>query len=327
MNRTIYPQIAEAIRAHCPAVLLREFAEGAISDRLLSDGDPLYREALTAGAPVLREGCALEPFFPVARLIVLGGGHVALPLVSFAAAAGFAVTVVDDRPSFASAARVPTADRVLCEDFNRAFDKLSIASADYVAIITRGHRHDIDCLSRIFLGAEPFYTGMIGSRRRVAAVRDSLVEQGFSPERLARLHAPIGLPIGAATPAEIAVSILSEMIREKRLGGGISSKSDLDARVIDILATEGDVPKAVATVLSTKGSTPRGAGAKMLIYPDGRIEGSIGGGCAEGDVITIARDLIGARRHQMHRVDMTNDAAEDEGMVCGGSMDVLIEDF
>ena len=90
---------------------------------------------------------------------------------------------------------------------------------------------------------------------------------------------------------------------------------------------EPDEPKAVVTVIESKGSSPRGAGAKMIVYRDGRILGSIGGGCSEAAVLGEARSLIGSGRYKVVHVDLTGEAAEDEGMVCGGIMDVLVEDF
>jgi xanthine dehydrogenase accessory factor len=89
---------------------------------------------------------------------------------------------------------------------------------------------------------------------------------------------------------------------------------------------ENHEPKAIVTVLSTRGSTPRGAGAKMAVDPRGRITGTIGGGCGEGAVIRDAIDLIGTGRYKLMEIDLTGDVAEAEGMVCGGTMEVLIED-
>ena len=203
-----------------------------------------------------------------------------------------------------------------------------------MVIITRGHRHDQACLKKLLPGTEPYYTGMIGSRRRVAAVKDELIEQGYNAERLQRVHSPIGLSIGAVTPEEIAVSISAELISCKRLKredlpgeARYTNRSDVDISVLRALAAEKDKPKSIVTVISSKGSVPRGAGAKMLVYPDGRIAGSIGGGCSEAAVISDARQIIGTGEFLLKTVDMTGDAAESEGMVCGGIMQVLIEDY
>lgn len=292
------------------------------------------REALAKGMPVCeRKGDAwdvAEPFFPKERLIILGGGHVALPVADFGSKVGFLVTVVDDRLSFANPERFPMAEHVICDDFAHAIEELKIQESDYVCIVTRGHRHDTDCLRMIGKGKEPAYLGMIGSRRRVAIVKEGLLEEGYDKERLSRLKSPIGLSIGGVTPEEIAISIMAEIISVKRLYREDQREkncSDLDFDVLKRLAVEKDVPKTVVTVISSKGSSPRGAGAKMIVYRDGRILGSIGGGCSEAAVLGEARSLIGSGRFKVIHVDLTGEAAEDEGMVCGGLMDVLLEDF
>ena len=115
----------------------------------------------------------------------------------------------------------------------------------------------------------------------------------------------------------------------RRLGRGdkkVRNRTDLDLDVLNLLAGETDVPKAVATVISSKGSSPRGAGAKMIIYRDGRLVGSIGGGCSEAEVLGPAREMIGTGTYRVFHVDMTAEEAEDEGSVCGGVMDILVED-
>lgn len=160
-----------------------------------------------------------EPFYPEERLIILGGGHIALPLVEFAAKTGFQVTLVDDRLNFANSKRFPLAKQVVCDSFEHAIQELNIKKSDYVVIITRGHRHDSTCLKSICEGEEPKYVGMIGSTKRTAIVKETLEVEGYDKQRLDRVHTPIGLAIGAITPEEIAISILSELILSKRLGG------------------------------------------------------------------------------------------------------------
>ncbi|MDR1378429.1 MAG: XdhC family protein [Synergistaceae bacterium] len=271
----------------------------------------------------------VEHFLPSQRLIVFGGGHIAMPLSEMASLLKFKVTVFDDRPFFADRTRFPNASEVICESFERVSQRLTFWGNDYVAIMTRGHRHDIECL-RSVLSSEtfPLYVGMIGSRRRVALVRRQMKEEGFSPERLERLHAPIGLDIGAVSPEEIALSILAEIVREKR--GGISRKRECHAnmelmQLLGGTAKEGTEERiAVITVVSAKGSTPREAGAKMAVFYDGRTVGSIGGGCAEADVARDARQVILEGGYRLKTIDM-EDLAEEDGMACGGKMEVLME--
>lgn len=337
-----YRSIWEKLEAGIPCLALQRSwkgDEGALSsmERKICEKEnasEIGLEALSQGLPACERGQdswdMAEPFFPKERLIILGGGHVALPVADFAAKTGFLVTVEDDRLSFANPARFPMAENVVCDSFEHAIEELKIKESDYVCIVTRGHRHDADCLRMIGRGKEPAYLGMIGSRRRVAIVKETLLEEGYDPERLGRLKSPIGLPIGGVTPEEIAISIMAEIIQVKRLSREdkrVKNRSDLDFDVLKKLAEETAEPKAVVTVISSQGSSPRGAGAKMIVYRDGRILGSIGGGCSEAAVLGEARGIIGTGRFKVVHVDLTGDAAEEEGMVCGGIMDVLVEDY
>lgn len=276
----------------------------------------------------------VEPFCEQERLILLGGGHVSLALASFAAKTGFLVTVVDDRPSFANAVRFPFAREVICDSFESALEQLCITSSDYIAILTRGHRHDGVCLRNLYKQKNPLYIGMIGSRRRVRELKNQLMEEeGIKKEWLDQIHSPIGLSIGAISPEEIAVSILAELIQVKRQSreGYQAMQSDIDMDVIETLANvpkeKKESKKVVATVLESKGSTPRKAGAKMVVYDNGAIDGTIGGGCAEAAMIQDARALLREAQgsYKICEVDMTGAIAQEEGMVCGGTMKVLLE--
>ncbi|NMM62849.1 xanthine dehydrogenase [Clostridium sp. P21] len=276
----------------------------------------------------------IEPYFPEPKLIVLGGGHIAKPLVEFGSKLGFSVTVVDDRPSFANSKRFPDAKNVICESFDKCFDLINLNPSTFVVIVTRGHRHDMDCLKQV-LKHNTAYTGMIGSKRRVRGVMDQLVKEGYSKEKLDKVNSPIGLDIGAVTPEEIAVSIISQVVSYRRLVNTKNGRKkiiksnwpEFDRDVLLALSKEEKEPKAIITIISTKGSVPRKEGAKMLVYPHGKILGSIGGGCSEGSVINSARYILRNGGHQIQTIDMTGYVAEEEGMVCGGIMDVLIELF
>ena len=264
----------------------------------------------------------IEPYFPDPKLIVLGGGHISKPLVEFASKVGFSVTVIDDRPSFANSARFPEAERVICESFDKCFENLNLNKSSFVVIVTRGHRHDMLCLKET-LKYDTGYVGMIGSKRRIKITREQLLSEGYSKEILDNVNAPIGLDINAVSPEEVAISILAQLISYKR-----SKKVnylEVDSSIIDELAKDNSESRAMATIVATKGSVPRRAGAKMIVYPDGRILGSIGGGCSEGEVINTARDIIRNGGYKIQKVDMTGNIAEDEGMVCGGIMEVFVE--
>ena len=268
-------------------------------------------------------------FLPPERLILLGGGHVSLALYEAALKVGFAVSVVDDRPAFASYTRFPEAKEVICDSFENALPRLNIGAGDFVCVLTRGHRDDVTCMKFLLRGNEPRYLGMIGSHRRVKGLFELLAEEGYDKERIGRVHAPIGLSIGAVIPAEIAVSILAELIAARHAlpaGEGVLPQQNTDMDALRFLRDDSH-PAALLLVLSTKGSTPVKGGALMGTDKLGNSAGTIGGGCGENQAILAARRLIGTGKSQVVTVDMTNDVAAMEGMVCGGTMDVLIEDM
>lgn len=151
-----------------------------------------------------------------ASLLVCGAGHIAIPLANFAKEVGFRVTVLDDRSDFAHPSRFPDCT-VIAENFTIALQNLPLGSSKFVVIITRGHEHDVDCLTEI-LQKETAYVGLIGSRRRVHFVLEWLEENGFPRQRLKEVFTPIGIPIGAESPEEIALSIVSELVCVRRKG-------------------------------------------------------------------------------------------------------------
>lgn len=157
----------------------------------------------------------LEPVGTSPPLILFGAGHVALEVAGVAARCGFSVHVVDDRPEFASADRFPEA-RTLVHSFEAdEWDALPLDEHAYCVIVTRGHEHDYQVVEALI--QRPLaYLGMIGSRRKVAATRQRLADAGVEEASLEGLHAPIGVDIGSETPAEIAVSIVAEMIATRR---------------------------------------------------------------------------------------------------------------
>ena len=268
-------------------------------------------------------------FLPPERLVLLGGGHVSLALYEAARKVGFAVSVADDRPAFASYTRFPEAREVVCDSFENALPRLHIGAGDFVCVLTRGHKDDVTCMKYLLQGNEPRYLGMIGSRRRVKGLFDLLAEEGFDRDRISRVHAPIGLSIGAVTPAEIAVSILAELIAVRHTlpaGEGVLPQQNTDLDALRFLADDSR-PAALLLVLSAKGSTPVKGGALMGADKVGNAAGTIGGGCGENQAILAARRLIGTGRSRVVTVDMTGDVAAMEGMVCGGTMDVLIQDL
>lgn len=188
-----------------PQVVKRLDAAGALDEDALDLLPHLAPDTLTelvAGYP---------------RLVVFGGGHVGGAIARAAHVAGWRVTVVDDRAEFADRARHPTAERLVTCDWHDVGTTLDLDSATYAVVATRGHQHDALIMDQI-ARADLRYLGMLGSRRKVALTWELLVGWGVPPERLAGVHAPVGMPIGADTPEEIAVSVVAEMIGVRRAG-------------------------------------------------------------------------------------------------------------
>lgn len=227
----IFAEALECLKSSQPAVLITALGEPGVKglfseDGRLIAGDPTLALAQDKIRQVLDKGRALlevlaerrlllEPVLPAEKLLILGAGHIAQAVASMGKKLDFHVIVVDDRPDFANRARFPEADEVICDDFANTIRRTTIDPNTYIVIVTRGHRYDEVCLREV-LGRPAKYLGMIGSKRRVKLLLNKLQEAGFAAEDLAKVKSPIGLNIGAETPAEIAISILAEIIAVRR---------------------------------------------------------------------------------------------------------------
>jgi len=165
----------------------------------------------------------VEPILPQPLLYIFGGGHISSAVARIANSAGFSVNVADDREAFSNTERFPMADK-LYTTYEDAFAKIVPNASSYLLIVTRGHRDDMRVLAWA-VRTEARYVGMIGSKRKVLSVYKALEKEGYLPEEFERVHAPVGLDIGALTPEEIAVSITAELIAVRRNAAGLPHKS------------------------------------------------------------------------------------------------------
>ena len=153
----------------------------------------------------------LEPLVDAHPLIIFGAGHIGAALSKIGAMLGFTTVVVDNRPEFASEEKLPWADRVIAGDYQKALHDLSFSDTTYVVILTHRHAHDFEILE--YCIEQPFsYLGMIGSRKKVGKAFDQLREKGVTEADIKRIHAPIGLDIGAESPEELAVAIAAQLV-------------------------------------------------------------------------------------------------------------------
>jgi len=182
----------------------------------LSRAGPGAAGAAGAAATLTRDGRFMEERLRQApRVLVFGAGHVGAAITRAAAAAGFRVVVIDDRPEYADASRFDAGVVVLAADVETALTRYPVTAGDAVVIATRGHRNDAEILARV--AASPAgYVGLLGSRRKKIVVTKGLKAVGVPANGLRRVRVPIGLPIGAVTPEEIAVSVVAELIGWRR---------------------------------------------------------------------------------------------------------------
>jgi xanthine dehydrogenase accessory factor len=255
VNREVFSAVADALERGEPAALVTVvstlgstpqrvgakmlvFADGRIVGTIgggCYENDAFWkaREAITSRRPQLvhyelsddfaqetglicggQMDVYIEPIEPSPELYVIGAGHVAFHLGRLAQEVGFRVHVVDDREKFANRERFPDATEVVVEDIPTWIGRSALPPHAYVVIVTRGHTNDLEAL-RALAPRDLRYLGLIGSRAKVARIYDALTADGMPADSLSRVHAPIGLDIGAVTPQEIAVSILAELIAVK----------------------------------------------------------------------------------------------------------------
>jgi len=187
-----------------------------LEKKVLSEGKAALREKkpriLVFSYGDRRVEILLEPVFCEPTVYIFGGGHVSEQITPLAKNVNFKVVVIDDREMFANRERFPEADEVIVSEFEKCFERLNIDESSYVVIVTRGHLYDGIVLGQA-LESNARYIGMIGSRKKIGTLYQSLIEKGIAKESLGRVHAPIGIDINSETPEEIAVSIVAELIK------------------------------------------------------------------------------------------------------------------
>jgi len=174
--------------------------------------DAAYDNGLICGGQL---NVFVEPITPQPRAFIFGAGHISKSLSKVANLAGFATVVIDDRETFANRDRFPEAEEVFSGEYEAIFPTLTVNHSSYLIIVTRGHRDDMRVL-RWAIGTPARYIAMIGSKRKTLGVMKELMKEGIPREDFDRLHAPMGLDIGAISPEEIAVSVVAEMIALRR---------------------------------------------------------------------------------------------------------------
>ena len=258
------------------------------------------------------------------KVVICGGGHVGLALARMCSLLKYETTVIEDRPHFADEASRTGADHVICNDFAHALEQLEGDCETCFVVMTRGHRYDMDCL-RLILNKKRAYTGLMASRSRADMIRKTLLDEGFHEDDVRQVNMPVGLKIGSETPEEIAVSVAAQIIQVLSEG---KKRAQVPREIMKtVLEGEPGSRYVLATIIRRTGAGPRDAGTKMLVCGDGRVVGTVGGGCGEAEVLQIARQMLHTgERFRRHMIDLQPaDIDENEGMACGGRTEVFLE--
>ena len=322
----MYKRVAELIRFGHSPILFTAIEGPLIGKMAVKDGDhefgtrSLIQEYAESELPAIKNGILMEHIATPPHLVLCGAGHVSVCTAKIAKMIGFRVTIIDDRVEFANRDRFPDADEIINMPFSDALKTVSGTNTYYV-IVTRGHINDRLCLETIL--HQPFsYCGMIGSKTKIKIVFETLRSAGYRDDLLSRVHSPIGLEIGAETPEEIAVCIVGEMIQVKN---GSGRCTEWDKQLVNTVETMNE-PYAMVTLIEKHGSAPRSTGARMIVKTDGSIISSIGGGFGEFEAAERAKEMLTHGPHvKRYTCKMNNQDAAEKGMICGGSIDILIQ--
>lgn len=265
------------------------------------------------GKPI-EEASLVEHIKPEPHLFIFGAGHVSKALYDLARLQEMKVTVADERAEVCNAERFPKAQRILMPYSKILSSEFDIVSPYYI-IVTHGHTYDANCLEYA-LNHRCSYIGMIGSKGKVAATMEKMLNKGYTQEQLAKVCSPIGIKIGAVTPEEIAISIMAEVISYFRSDKNLVT---IDPCLVKSLSKGQGID---VRIVEKHGSAPRSVGSQMFVSADGQLYGTIGGGAIENKSIEIAKQML-KDKLSYHLEQFTLDASSDLGMICGGNAKVI----
>jgi len=263
------------------------------------------------------------------EIVMCGGGHIGLSIYNLAQLLEWKVTIIEDRAEFCTSKRYPNA-RLLLGNYVDEIKKLDLSNSAII-IATRGHKHDKSCLEAALLKKKYRYLGMIGSKGKVADTKKLIIDEienndvDITEADLNAIYSPIGLNINAQTPQEIAISIVSQIIKVIK---NEKKQIELDYNLLKRLSTEKN-SFVVARIVEKKGSAPREQGSFLAVFDNGDIEGTIGGGSVESQVIKDSLSLLKSKdkKSQLYYHNLSNTKASKLGMICGGDVKVLLTKF
>ena len=254
------------------------------------------------------------------HLVLCGGGHVAKELYALATQMEMDISILDEREEFCNSNLYPKA-QLHCASFAETLSTPQIWVKPHFVIITRGHGFDQFCLEKI-LNLPHSYIGMIGSKNKVAMTMENLRKKGYEASQLDSVHSPIGLSIGAVTAAEIAISIMAEIISVYRKESNVVR---LDPKLLAAMAVSENY--ILARVVKKTGSAPCDVGFQIAVFADGTTKGTVGGGLVEAKAIEHAQTMIKDKTlaNQVVSYGLDSTKAGSLGMICGGEVQILFQ--
>ena len=284
-----------------------EFSTG--SEALYRDGVLIAQDGGTVVSADLTENIVAEP-----HLVLFGCGHVGKALYDLAVLQGMKVTVLDSRKELLTEERLPSAERICVEYDELLSHDYPHFISPYFCIFTHGHRFDSDCL--LYALRHPHsYIGMIGSKAKIAHCFENMRAAGIPESLINQVHSPIGLPINAVTPQEIAVAIMAQIISVFRMDKAAVAA---DASLLAIAAERKGI---MVRIVEKTGSSPRSVGSMMFVTEDG-LFGTVGGGAIEKHAIGTAEKMLReGKDFLLEHLELQSD--QELGMICGGSNTLL----
>ncbi len=311
--------------------LLEGLKRGSLIRKTVLAGVGIGDEALFSGSQMIaslshhdhcwqESGLLTEKLGSKIELVLCGGGHVAKQLYELATHLDMDISILDERKEFCNKDLYPKA-QLFCAPFEQTLQSDQNWIQPYFVIITRGHGFDQVCLEKCLL-LPHCYIGMIGSRNKVAITWTNLKKKGFSEEMLNEVYAPVGLSIGAVTAAEIAISILAQIISVYRKDASLVRLEPNLLRTLS--AQQGYI---LARVVDKRGSAPCEVGFQMALFRDGSHKGTVGGGLVEANTIEHAQAMLhdASLPNQVITYTLDNTKAGSLGMICGGEVSLLFQ--
>lgn len=307
MRTEYYSILYEALRQ---GDIERRTSEDGTEVELIQNGKTIYADSDKPLEEYRAEYIKTEP-----HIVVFGAGHVSKALYDMAQLLAMSVTVIDEREETANIERFPYAE-IICRPYEEFFSSDHQFFRPYYVIMTHGHSYDSRALEWV-IRRPAAYIGMIGSKGKVSATYQKMLEKGYSQSELDFVHSPIGLKIGAVTPEEIAVSILSEIISVFR---SVKTAFTLSPDYVSSVIGKKGV---CARIIEKRGSAPRAIGSELFYSAsEDRFYGTVGGGAVEKATEDKCREIW--KNHEKPQIVHYNLSAKgDLSMICGGDVDML----